>query len=74
MSKWGLKGFKEPNGNVSFYLSHNFVITMREHKLRKTLLGYAASTSIAKSRKMMKRNYALSASLSFVLAGRAGVF
>ena len=47
---WGLKGFKEQRSNVSLYLSHNFVITMRVHKLHKTLLE-AASASVAKSRK-----------------------
>ena len=36
---WGLKDFKKQISNVSFYLSHNFVITMRGHKLHKTLLG-----------------------------------
>ena len=34
---WGLKGFKDRRSNVSFYLSHNFVITMRGQKLNKTL-------------------------------------
>ena len=70
---WGLKGFKEQRSNVSFHLSHNFVITMRVHKLHKTLLE-AASASIAKSRKKMKISYALSSRPSFLLACRAGVF
>ena len=39
---WGLKGFKEQRSNVSF------------HKLHKTLIE-AASASIAKSRKKMKK-------------------
>ena len=70
---WGLKGFKEQRSNVSFYLPHNFVITMRVHKLHKTLLE-AASASIVKSRKKMKISYTLSSSPSSVLACRAGVF
>ena len=64
---WGLKGFKEQRSNVSFYLSNNFFITMRVHKLHKTLLE-AASASIAKSREKMKISYALSSSPWSVLA------
>ena len=44
-----------------------FFITMRVHKLHKTLLE-AASASIAKSRKKMKISYALSSSPWSVLA------
>ena len=36
---WDLKGFKEQRGNVSFYLSRDFAITLRGHTLHKTILS-----------------------------------
>ena len=72
---WGLKGFKEQRSNVSFHLSPNFVITMRVHKLHKTLLGLKQPVKLLlRVEKKIKISYALSSSSSFVLACRAGVF
>ena len=64
---WGLKGFKERRSNVYFYLSHNFVITMRGLYLVKQ-----AVQLLLRVEKRMKISYALSSSPSFVLAWGGG--
>ena len=71
---WGLKGFKERRSNVYFYLSHNFVITMRGQKYNCTKLYLVKQPVqlLLRVEKRMKISYALSSSPSFVLAWGGG--